>query len=106
MLAAAEGDWAKAEELLKAQLKDDEEDWTSTNNLAVALLSQGKLKEGINVLENALKVAPGRVVTAEPFLFNLCRHISLIQNALADWKSTSSNVVRAPRLKQKTRSSH
>lgn len=78
MLASAEGDWSKAEELLKLELQQDEENWINTNNLAVALLNQGKLKEGIRVLEHALKTAPGRVVTVEPFLFNLCEHYCVI----------------------------
>ncbi len=51
------------------------------NNLSVALLSQGKLKEGIEVLEKALRDSPASVVVAEPFLFNLCEsliHVILI----------------------------
>lgn len=66
------------------------------NNLAVALLNQGKLREvsntptttpspvsnwltihvymqGIEVLENALRTSPATIVTAEPSLFNLCK---------------------------------
>jgi len=39
--------------------------------LSVALLGLGKLKEGIQLLENALVKAPSSVVVAEPFLFNL-----------------------------------
>lgn len=67
------------------------------NNLAVALLGQGKLKEvsvidislllltpypllndnsdtkqGIEVLEAALQASPATLTMAEPFLFNLC----------------------------------
>lgn len=64
----------------------------AVNNLAVALLGQGKLREvklavyytanrlhvhnseqGIDVLETALKASPSSVVVAEPFLFNLCK---------------------------------
>jgi hypothetical protein len=61
------------------------------NNLAVALLNQGKLKEvstnsdipctghlmhtaqSIEMLETALKASPSSVVVVEPFLFNLCK---------------------------------
>jgi hypothetical protein len=42
------------------------------NNLAVALLGQGKLKEGIQVLEAAMEASPSTLAMAEPFLFNLC----------------------------------
>ena len=37
------------------------------NNLSVALLSQGKVQEGIKVLEDALAASPSSVVVAEPF---------------------------------------
>jgi trafficking protein particle complex subunit 12 len=40
--------------------------------LAVALLGQGKLKDGIEVLETALEASPSTLAMAEPFLFNLC----------------------------------
>ena len=70
------------------------------NNLGVALLSQGKLKEvrlcpfyadhvrdahstlippsrlvtqGIEILEGALTQNPFEIVTTEPFLFNICK---------------------------------
>jgi hypothetical protein len=38
----------------------------------VALLGQGRLKEGIEVLEAALEASPSTLAMAEPFLFNLC----------------------------------
>jgi tetratricopeptide (TPR) repeat protein len=44
----------------------------AVNNLAVALLGQGKLKEGIEVLEAALETSPSTLAMAEPFVFNLC----------------------------------
>jgi hypothetical protein len=44
----------------------------AVNNLAVALLGQGKLKEGIEVLEAALEASPSTLAMTEPFLFNLC----------------------------------
>jgi hypothetical protein len=46
----------------------------AVNNLAVALLGQGKLKEGIQVLETALESSPSTLAMAEPFLFNLCAY--------------------------------
>ncbi|KAJ7759253.1 hypothetical protein B0H16DRAFT_1534981 [Mycena metata] len=71
LMAAAEGDWVQASEVLQAGvLAEDPENYVAVNNLCVALLSQGKLKEGIAVMEKALKASPERVV-AEPFLFNL-----------------------------------
>lgn len=67
------------------------------NNLSVTLLSQGQLKEAIDVLETALKTSPSSVVIAEPFLFNLCefpghalrRRLSLI------FRISLSHIVRA-----------
>ena len=40
--------------------------------MAVALLGQGRLKDGIEVLEAALEASPSTLAMAEPFLFNLC----------------------------------
>ena len=42
------------------------------NNLAIALLGLGKLKEGTHVLEAALQASPLTLAMAEPFLFNPC----------------------------------
>ncbi|KAK7025241.1 trafficking protein particle complex subunit 12 [Favolaschia claudopus] len=71
LLMAAEGDWEQASEVLRAGvLTDNPDNYVAVNNLCVALLSQGKLKEGIEVMESALKASPQNVV-AEPFLFNL-----------------------------------
>jgi hypothetical protein len=41
----------------------------------VSLLGQGKLKEGIEVLEAALEASPSTLAMAEPFLFNLCEYL-------------------------------
>ncbi|EPQ56230.1 hypothetical protein GLOTRDRAFT_40456 [Gloeophyllum trabeum ATCC 11539] len=71
MLATAEGDWAKAAEILQGVLAREPENFAAVNNLAVVLLSQGLIKEGIDVLEKALSTSPSTVVVAEPFLFNL-----------------------------------
>ncbi|KAK7061051.1 hypothetical protein VNI00_000786 [Paramarasmius palmivorus] len=71
LLASANGEWKVASETLTALLEREEENFTAVNNLSVALLSQGRLKEGIDVLEKALRSSPSTVVVAEPFLFNL-----------------------------------
>ncbi|THV02479.1 hypothetical protein K435DRAFT_817676 [Dendrothele bispora CBS 962.96] len=71
LLASANGEWKYASETLKKLLENDPDNYVAVNNLSVALLSQGKLKEGIDVLEKALKSSPSSVVVAEPFLFNL-----------------------------------
>ncbi|KAF8074838.1 hypothetical protein FPV67DRAFT_600829 [Lyophyllum atratum] len=71
LLASAEGDWTRASSLLEAIIEKDANNFVAVNNLSVALLSQGKLKEGIDVLETALRASPASVVVAEPFLFNL-----------------------------------
>ncbi|PPQ91887.1 hypothetical protein CVT25_000762 [Psilocybe cyanescens] len=71
ILASAMGEWTEASELLKAILEKDANNFVAVNDLSVALLSQGKLKEGIEVLERALYASPSSVVVAEPFLFNL-----------------------------------
>ncbi|KAJ7446747.1 hypothetical protein FB451DRAFT_1291373 [Mycena latifolia] len=72
LLAAADGDWSRASEVLRANiLSENPDNFVAVNNLCVALLSQGKLKEGIDEMEKALHASPQSVVIAEPFLFNL-----------------------------------
>ncbi|KAL4259902.1 Trafficking protein particle complex subunit 12 [Pleurotus pulmonarius] len=71
LLASANGEWDAVSNTLKKALSEDKENFAAVNNLAVALLSEGKLKEGIEVLETAMKASPSAVVVAEPFLFNL-----------------------------------
>lgn len=71
LLACAEGNWTRADELLRALVQAEPDNFVAINNLSVALLSQGKLKEGIKVLEAALHSSPSAVVVAEPYLFNL-----------------------------------
>jgi len=61
----------EATEKLKEILEKDANNFVAVNNLSVALLSQGKLQEGIEVLEAALHASPSSVVVAEPFLFNM-----------------------------------
>ncbi|KAF9266892.1 hypothetical protein L218DRAFT_1066581 [Marasmius fiardii PR-910] len=71
LLASANGEWETASQVLQRILEDDSENFAAVNNLSVSLLAQGKLKEGIEVLEKALRTSPSSVVVAEPFLFNL-----------------------------------
>jgi len=52
-------------------LDKDGENYIAVNNMAVALLGQGRVREGIATLERALNASPSSVVVAEPFLFNL-----------------------------------
>lgn len=88
------------------------------NNLAVALLNQGKLQEAIGVLESALKGSPSSVVVAEPFLFNLCVwfflvpltcHIDLfglsyaVRIALEHWLREQAPVTRRSRQVERRR---
>jgi len=70
-LASAEGDWQRTTEILKNLLANDPDNFVAINHLSVALLSQGNIKESIDVLEAALQSSPSTVVVAEPFLFNL-----------------------------------
>ncbi len=54
LLATANGEWESAAEVLRSVLEADTENYAAVNNLAVALLGQGKLKE---VLLQILKMA-------------------------------------------------
>ncbi|KIK99819.1 hypothetical protein PAXRUDRAFT_131280 [Paxillus rubicundulus Ve08.2h10] len=71
LLSVASGDWTQAEEALTEVVTKEPGNYAAVNNLAVALLSQGKVKEGIAHLESALNASPSSVAVAEPFLFNL-----------------------------------
>ncbi len=91
LFASAEGDWSRATVELQRIIAADPENFVAVNNLAVALLNQGRLQEvsgrdaalasqgssciagqAIKLLEDALRTSPATIVTAEPFLFNLC----------------------------------
>ncbi|KAK2463528.1 hypothetical protein APHAL10511_004279 [Amanita phalloides] len=71
LFACADGQWERATVILGQLLEKDADNFVAANNNAVALLGQGRVREGIAILENALKASPSSVVVAEPFLFNL-----------------------------------
>jgi len=85
-LASARGDWETAGTLLRGLVEQDDANYAAVNNLAVALLGQGKLKEGIEVLEAALEASPSTLAMAEPFLFNLSTLYELRSSIAADKK--------------------
>ncbi|KAN0088398.1 hypothetical protein V8E55_005455 [Tylopilus felleus] len=86
LLAAASGNWTRAEEALSEMVAKDPGNVTAINNLAVTRLCQGQIKEGIDLLEVALKTSPSSVVVAEPFLFNLSTLYELRSTAAIDKK--------------------
>ncbi|KAI0766704.1 hypothetical protein BD413DRAFT_569950 [Trametes elegans] len=86
LFASAEGDWPRAEAELRRVLAADPECFGAVNNLAVALLNQGKLQEAIQVLEDAFRASPAAIASAEPFLFNLSTLYELRSSAGADKK--------------------
>ncbi|KAG6335842.1 hypothetical protein ID866_3256 [Astraeus odoratus] len=71
LMCSATGDWPNAEVALREALKHDPRNYTAMNNLAVTLLAQGKVKDGIELLESAVRASPASVLVAEPFIFNL-----------------------------------
>ncbi|KAH9169928.1 hypothetical protein EDB89DRAFT_1382929 [Lactarius sanguifluus] len=85
-LASARGEWNVASEILRELFAQDDTNYAAVNNLAVALLGQGRLKEGIEVLEAALETSPSTLAMAEPFLFNLSTLYELRSSIAADKK--------------------
>ncbi|KAF8269800.1 hypothetical protein EI94DRAFT_1778124 [Lactarius quietus] len=85
-LASARGEWDAAAVILRELFAQDDTNYAAVNNLAVALLGQGKLKEGIEVLEAALETSPSTLAMAEPFLFNLSTLYELRSSIAADKK--------------------
>ncbi|KAF8515069.1 hypothetical protein JB92DRAFT_2916098 [Gautieria morchelliformis] len=69
--SAAYGHWDMAIQALERVLRVDPDDALAANNLAVALLSSGKLEGGIRVMESALRANPIAVTATEPWIFNL-----------------------------------
>ncbi|CCM01807.1 uncharacterized protein FIBRA_03874 [Fibroporia radiculosa] len=86
MLASADGDWNTAIDELKQLAVDDPENFVAVNNMSVALLSQGRIREGIRVLEEAIEASPSAVLAAEPLLFNLSTMYELRSAAGVDKK--------------------
>ncbi|KZT71978.1 hypothetical protein DAEQUDRAFT_665146 [Daedalea quercina L-15889] len=86
VLAAADGDWLKATDELKKMLDADPENFVAINNLSVTYLSQGKIQEGIRILEEAIELSPSSTLAAEPLLFNLSTMYELRSAAGADKK--------------------
>ena len=111
VLAAADGDWTKATEELKKMLDADPENFVvrirskpryaplssferqAINNLSVTYLSQGRIQDGIRLLEEAIKLSPSTTLAAEPLLFNLCK-LTLYLN-LTLFSFDNSHYVRA-----------
>lgn len=85
-LASARGEWDEAAVILRGLFAQDDTNYAAVNDLAVALLCQGKLKEGIEVLEAALETSPSTLAMAEPFLFNLSTLYELRSSIAADKK--------------------
>jgi hypothetical protein len=94
LLSAAEGEWETCQTLLDTLRADEGEDHTgwrpgvaalaAANNLAVALLAQGRLSEAIGVLEEERTASPAGVAGAEPILFNLCTWRCVFARPAAD----------------------
>ncbi|KAG6831100.1 hypothetical protein H0H92_012777 [Tricholoma furcatifolium] len=86
LLACAEGNWALASSLFESSITRDANNFVAVNNMSVALLAQGRLRDGIAALEAALKASPSSVVVAEPFLFNLSTLYELQSTTAAENK--------------------
>jgi len=86
LLYAADGDWPRAAIELQRLLQIDPEHFVAVNNLAVAFLNQGKLREGIRILEEAIKASPSTALAAEPLLFNISTMYELRSTAGMDKK--------------------
>ncbi|KAG8971722.1 hypothetical protein FRB90_010413, partial [Tulasnella sp. 427] len=71
LLASSKLDWTTAVQELQKAIAREPENALVANNLAVALLSVGRVDEGIRYMEGALKTSPSVVGNVEPFLFNL-----------------------------------
>jgi hypothetical protein len=86
LLCAADGEWEACRVALDTLRTDDDAGWkegvnvlAAANNLAVALLAQGRLGDAIEVLEEEMGANPSGVAGAEPILFNLCKHMRSCQ---------------------------
>ncbi|KAI6096966.1 hypothetical protein EDD16DRAFT_1847638 [Pisolithus croceorrhizus] len=86
LLCSASGDWQHAEAALREVLEQDPQNYTAINNLAVTLLAQGRVKDGIGLLEQAMQASPASVLSAEPFIFNLSTLYELRSSTAVDKK--------------------
>lgn len=86
LLCSASGDWQRAEAALREVLEQDPRNYTAMNNLAVTLLAQGKVRDGIGLLEQAMRASPASVLSAEPFIFNLSTLYELRSSTAIDKK--------------------
>lgn len=86
LLCSASGDWPRAEAALREVLEQDPRNYTAMNNLAVTLLAQGRVRDGIGLLESAMHASPGSVLSAEPFIFNLSTLYELRSSTAIDKK--------------------
>ncbi|KAG8684408.1 hypothetical protein FRC08_013710 [Ceratobasidium sp. 394] len=84
--AAMVGRWSVAEGELRNALEVEKENAVVANNLAVVLLSCGKLDEAIELLEDMLKNSPASFVAVEPFLYNLATLYELRSNSSLEKK--------------------
>lgn len=86
LMCSAVGDWSRAEAALREVLEYDPQNYTATNNLAVTLLAQGRVKDGIELLESAVHESPASVLVAEPFIFNISTLYELRSSTAMDNK--------------------
>ncbi|KAG8707201.1 hypothetical protein FRC09_001964 [Ceratobasidium sp. 395] len=84
--AAMLGRWADAEDALRGGLEAEKDNAVVANNLAVVLLSRGKLDDAIELLEGMLKISPASFVAVEPFLYNLATLYELRSNGSLEKK--------------------
>ncbi|KIO34155.1 hypothetical protein M407DRAFT_240765 [Tulasnella calospora MUT 4182] len=86
LLASSKLDWPTAVEELQKAVAREPDNSLVANNLAVALLSVGRIDEGIRHMEAALGTSPSVVGNVEPFLFNLATLYELRTAASYDKK--------------------
>jgi len=88
MQAMAVGDWESARQILEQSHKKNPVDVVIANNLAIALLNEGRLQDGIIALESVLKATPSTVLTSEPYLFNLATLYELCSTTASERKTS------------------
>jgi len=86
LLSVARGDWQDALARLEQLIAKDPENAMIANNLAVAYLTVGRVREATDILEHTLKTDPGAVTAAEPLLFNLSTLYELRSATVTDKK--------------------